>query len=709
MQLLGLAVVAGAAVWWFEGGGQEQFFPSKTVIVKKVKAKKAVPGSADVLPDLPDIPAPGETPKNEPSIAQTTAPTTPAEPSEQEKQAAIAQKAYDDTTSRYNDSPLLALTGMGATRDTAKQQDAAALKDAIESGAWNAYRNYLTRSLTPAIAEIAKGSGPMKYEALWKEAPLYQAFLRWNLLGRFPESSLRSITHDENAREMLTWLMNNPAAMEETLLTVKPEDNADKVMLFLKDAWTWDTKKTPKYYNLALATAVVFDREMKAKATKPEEEVEVIQPLLRYIWYVERDEQHDLAMSVADQTARDLTWVVCAPVKQSELDWVIKELKFNKRNWDSAYGSIEYLMERAVKGLNPYKAYTFAEIQKEGGICGDQTYFCANTARAAGIPAMSFSGETDLGGHAWAALKTDSNGEKWNTNVGRIGGVAKGQTDCAQTGKALTEQEVWLWNDRGHTSARDTLWTFNQLWLSKFLNDGGQTADAASVVRLANERSKTFVETWDALYDVLESETKLAGDPANPASVKNWKEFASDMRREFRENPRMAAIASKAEDTHVFPYGDDMDAHRTLARERRRVERDTSEQKDLIAESLKREADLLFTRKGSSGISDISQLYDRALRDYGGSVTGFKKMAADYFAFCKDDKELARKAARDVELAFKRVVESGTTDWFRAKTEGDIHRMICNYYREAGEPERAEMLEKRIERLMREAEKKALK
>ena len=68
---------------------------------------------------------------------------------------------------------------------------------------------------------------------------------------------------------------------------------------------------------------------------------------------------------------------------------------------------VEYLMERAVDGLNPYQEYSFAEILKEGGICGDQSYFCVNTARAQGIPAMTIAGETDLGGHAWAGLKFD--------------------------------------------------------------------------------------------------------------------------------------------------------------------------------------------------------------------------------------------------------------------------------------------------------------
>lgn len=170
----------------------------------------------------------------------------------------------------------------------------------------------------------------------------------------------------------------------------------------------------------------------------------------------------------------------------------------------------------------------------------------------------------------------------------------------------------------------------------------------------------------------------------------------------------MAELAATAELEYIFPFGEAGDAKRALMRERRRIERDSGEQKDLIASSLKREAELIAKRADPDAKRQISRLYDRALRDYGGSVTGFKMMAEDYFGHMREDPELARKAARDIELAFKRVVESGTKDWFRANAESDIHRMICGYYRAAGDPERAEMLEKRVEVLLKRSKRGAL-
>ena len=86
-----------------------------------------------------------------------------------------------------------------------------------------------------------------------------------------------------------------------------------------------------------------------------------------------------------------------------------------------AYGMVKYDMEKAVKGTSKYDKYTFAEILKKGGICGDRAYFSANTARAAGIPACELSGDGPRGGHAWLAWMSDDG--EWDT-TGRFDGYA---------------------------------------------------------------------------------------------------------------------------------------------------------------------------------------------------------------------------------------------------------------------------------------------
>ncbi len=629
-------------------------------------------------------------------------------------QSAAAAKPEDAVISGTSESELLnkesglVLTGLDGLRENALRRDKELLKRAIDGKAWDAYRGLLAKSIAAGIASLPTGQGVNRFDAVWKEPALYQAMLRWQVLGRFSESEISARAHDSYTGEVLVWLLNHNPAMEEVLLTIKPVDDGGKVLGFLIAAWPNTSGGFDKYFSLALACAVVFDREVRIPnpvagqyGVQP-----VVEPMRRYLWFIAKNDKGQLTAPVHHSSARDLVWVVCAPVSDSELEWSIAKMNLSRKNWGNAYGMIEYLMERAVKGLNPYKEYTFAEILKEGGICGDQSYFCTNTARAQGIPAMTFSGETDLGGHAWVGLKIQS--DEWTTGVGRIGGASKGETDNPQTGKSISEQEVQLWSDRAHQSPVATLAVARHLWLADYFAATGKDADAAATVRLANHLGPSFTETWAALYALLQKQMKLTGEPAAPSNLEDWKSFAKMLRQQFKDNPRMAGLAADAENDYIFPYGTDDNADRMLLRERRRIERNSGEQKDLIAESLKREADLIQKRGDATANKEISNLYDSALRKYGGSITGFKMMAEDYFSFLKGDPELSRKAARDIELAFKRVVETGTKDWFRAQTESSIYKMICGYYRATGDEERAIMLEKRVEVLLKRAERSAL-
>jgi hypothetical protein len=617
--------------------------------------------------------------------------------------------ATPNAASRLAAENVLLLTGIDSSRDAATRRDEDLLNLAIEGRAWDAYRGLLARSIEPGIASLRKAEGNNRFDPLWKETPLYQALLRWKTLGCFSQSQITARVTDLYSGEFLIWFLNHNDAMEEFLLTIHPEDDGGAVLQFFMDAWALNRDQFEKYFPLAIACAVVFDRPMPIPHPIGNDDYRAestVNPMQRYLWYVEKTEKGKLAAPVTRSSARDLVWTVCAPVTTYELEWAISKIHKQRKNWGDTYGEIEYLMERAVEGLNPYKEYSFAEILKEGGICGDQSYFCVNTARAQGIPAMILSGETDLGGHAWAALKIDA--REWTTGIGRIGGVSKGQAHHPQTGASITEQEIQHWNDRHHQSPTISLNISRHLWLADFYLASEEDDSSADIIRLTNRLGPSFPATWQALYSLLEREMELTGDPPVPGNFDEWKAFASNMRREFKDNPRMAGLAANAEMEYIFPYGEPGDAKRALLRERRRIARDSGEQADLIAGSLKREAGLIHKRGGPDVTRDIGRLYDRALRDYGGSITGFKTMAEDYFSFMRNDPTNARKAARDVELAFKRVVETGTKDWFRANTESSIYRMICSYYRSAGDSPRADLLEKRYQVLLRRSKRSAI-
>ena len=670
-------------------------------------AQQAAPPAA-TAPAAPIAPAPPPTAVIPPTaVPESDAPPAPppSEPTPPEELATLEPTAAD----RMIAETELQLIGAEAQRDTARKRDQELIVRAIDGKVWDAYRSLLAKSIKAAFAKLNLRPGANFYDPIWNEPALYQALLRWKTLGNFSEAEISQSVTDSYNSPMFKWLLNQSSAMEELLLTLHVSDDGGKVLKYLIDTWSLNEKKYEKYFPLALACAVVFDRPMSipnpvGKASDGTETE--VDPLKRYMWYVDMNEKGKLAAPVHHTNARDLVWAVCAPVSTSELDWSIDKMHRLRKNWGDAYGMIEYLMERAVEGLNPYKEYSFAEILKEGGICGDQAYFCVNTARAQGIPAMVISGETNSGPHAWAGLKNQP--DEWTTGVGRIGGVAKGQANNPQTGESLSEQEIQSWNHRDLQSDLVTLTVWRHLWLADYYAVAGNTTEYAAAIRVGNKLGRAFTATWKALFALLERETQLSGEPPKPKNLDAWKDFAAAMRREFRDNPRMAELATAADDQYIFPYGDTEEARSALRNQRRKIDREAGEQKDIIATSLKREADLILKQGGPDAKRTIGNLYDRALRDYGGSVTGFKMMAADYFEFFKDDKELARKAARDVELAFKRVIETGSKDWFRAQTESSIYQMICGYYRTAGDNARADQLEKRYETLLKRAKRSAL-
>jgi hypothetical protein len=628
-------------------------------------------------------------------------------------------------------SPLetatLVLVGNEAGSTTELKKDAELIERACYYGEWPEYRAMLARSLSEAFKESKSrlGRSNTRYDNLWREPKYYTALLRWKALSQFPDEVTSQTKSLSGSSPMMTWVLTNDTALEEIALTLHENDNKDQVFKFLSKVWTNkkftykeeefnlgdinDLEKIiPKYFNLALACAVVFDKKIGYK--NPTSGTSHVDGMLRYHWYRKRNEGGLLEGDIHKASAKDLTFVVCSPVSTVELEWALRKYRSARRkNFGQAFSDVKYLMERAVEGLNPYEEYTLPEILKEGGICGDQSYFCVNTARAAGIPAFGLSGVTNSGGHAWASVKIDD--DEWSTKIGRIGGVSKGKGRNPQTGESITEQEVWLWSEPKVESRTNTIKVFRHLWMADFFTESDEPLENNQAINIAHNIGQEFPITWDRAYKVMLTREELISAPALPATLAVWKGFVKDLKHEFRKNPRMASLASVIEDKHIFPNSDIADVRRELARLRRRNTNNASEQADLMTASLKREAEFIIQLgKGDEdkALEEIHQLYSRALRDYGGSISGFKEMISYYFSVMKDHEDRGKASVRTIELAFNRVVNTGSDDWFRKKTEVGIHRQIAKMYREVGEEKRATNMEKRLDRDMKNAKRKAL-
>ena len=213
------------------------------------------------------------------------------------KEAVVANPNEADLLDK---EPQLVLTDLDSRREHAIRRDKDLFRRAIEGKAWNAYRGLLARSMEPGLEELAKGQGLNRFDAVWKEPVFYQAFLRWKLLGRLSEEEISGLVGDSYSGEMLTWLCYNTPAMEEFLLTIKPEDDGGKVLKFLIDAWPNTTGMMQKYFPLALACAVVFDQEVAISnpVAGPYAGQVTVGALPRFMWFIEKNEKGLLAAPV---------------------------------------------------------------------------------------------------------------------------------------------------------------------------------------------------------------------------------------------------------------------------------------------------------------------------------------------------------------------------------------------------------------------------
>ncbi len=625
------------------------------------------------------------------------------------------------------ETAILTLVGNEADSSNELKKDAEYLEYASYNGEWANYRAMLNRSLTEAYSQTESklSKNNARYEYLWREPRFYSALLRWKMLGLFPTKVTDQTKSRSGAAEMMKWLLTHDQALEEVILTLHKKDKPDLVFEFLSKVWTNkpfvyqekplnkgdanDLEKIiPKYFNLALACAVVFDEQIDYK--NPNTDGSNIDGMLRYHWYRSKNEGGLLEGDIHNASAKDLTFVVCSPVSTEELEWALSEYRSKRRkSMGQPFSDIKYLMERAVEGLDPYEEYTLPEILKEGGICGDQTYFCVNTARAAGIPAFGLSGLTDSGGHAWACVKLDK--DEWSTETGRIAGVSEGKGDDLQTGESISEQAVWHWSEPKVASRTNTIEVFRHLWLADYFTESYHTQEVSPAINVAHSTGQMFPLTWQYAYQQMLSQGELIATPELPATLTIWKDFVKNLKHEFRKNPRIGSLAAVIEDKHIFPHSDIDDVRRDLARLRRRDSKNAAEQADLMTSSLKREAELILKSTSydpDKALEEIHQLYTRSFRDYGNSLTGFRDIMFHYFSLMKDDKERAEDSVQAIERAFDRMIDKGSEDWFRKQEEISIYREIAKMYHEIGETKRAASIEKRLARDEKNSGRKAL-
>ena len=660
----------GAAAWWLMQPPAAPLLPLEEGVPSSGAAVPAE--SAPALAAAPQpAPAAAATPVAESIVAPPAAapPTGPTRPPLQQ---------------------LLVFDSLRARQPEHAAWRQEAFRLAKQARRWDEYRDLLEKSLQ---AFAAKGMPTAAVVAGEHSGP---ALIRHAFLSAVPGPALAPLLEQAEAGPFVSGLLDQPESLEAFLRQLSPLDDVAKALSIWAGIAAEEPSALGDYRELAIACALVFDQRVKVAHDRYGAGID---PLTRFRYFRDSCEAGRLTGRIRQQSAGDLVWAVGVPVAASELEWALKKANFRRQTWGLAYGSIKYDMEKAVTGKSSYVDYTFAEIAKKGGICGDQAYFSAWTACAHGIPAVILTGDGSRGPHAWMAWLGD--GGEWKF-AGRLGGYPAGRSRNPQTGESISEEALLRLNDRKAASPEQVLRARQALWLA-----GVFRGDAERAAVYLAEAGKAAPRLADPAAALLAHWVAHRGS----APVEEWITLLRDLREDFRDLAPLMAKANAAEETFVFARQATAAAVKSLRREARKVD-DTASAGSGVAVDPKRLADGLRRQavvlQSSGNAEGIRSLYRRALDDHGDNPASFKALAQDYFSFCKADASLANKVCFELESTCRRNVGRGQGDWFDVLGQNSAWMVVAKCYRSAGNSAKADLIARDCATRERVAKKRAL-
>jgi hypothetical protein len=666
LAVLALVVLAGIGVCFIPGlmkrddpapskpaGESVAAAPQKSPTPEPAPAKPEPPKPAPEPVAVAKVEAPQPTMPEPAKMSPAPAPTPAPTP------APAVTKASDD----YPGVPVLTLMPVTRAGDPDFQQLLAAAKWTAAHGSWNRLHDDLRAALVTLAASGSGISRPANIERMLDLHLPSAVFAQERFIRAVGEDALKSFGTEAGRGEFVAWLFAHPAVLTAFDDTILPQDKPRAALQAWWEIWALDEEGRESFANLAIACALVFDepvrinpdvfgfKEKSASIDSPGSGEEKEADALRhYRFFRDSAKRGVLRAPIAEMTPRDLVWVVDAPVPESELLWAQKHMSLTRSTWSKAYGMIRYRMDRATQGVNPYKAYTLAEILKEGGICGDQAYFAAMTAKANGIPAMVIGGEGDRGGHAWFGYKVSRNG--WNLTTGRYAdNYAAGTTTDPQTHQTLKEQELKMWADpvrRTESYAK----TEHLVAFAKMLTSAKRDDLAAIALDGA---LKITPKHLDASLE------KLAAMRAAKIATDDWQREIARMRATFHGLSDVIQKIDKIEADYIAqqPGGKEA-ALKLVRRDAARMSTKDKERTDLILETVFRETELA---EATGEPEKIGRIYREAMRDKGAEMVAFKKISKRYYDWGKkSDKGPA--TVRDILAAFEQKHKEPSGDVF---------------------------------------------
>jgi hypothetical protein len=221
--------------------------------------------------------------------------------------------------------------------------------------------------------------------------------------------------------DTLTAWLNEHAEIKQELFNAIDEDHdhVAKVFAIFRDLWKHSPEQLAKYWNLAIATAVVWDdpqrgvydyrgHQRRTKSILPDDYLKFT-ALDGYKYFLDHEKEIQGRESVNRIQALPwefLVYVVNHRTPLAEREWALRTYLAHRALIGQVYRDIEYDKEMLRTRSESCKLnglpYTLESIRKNGGVCAMQADFASRVAKCLGVPAVFVGGEAaNLDLHAW--------------------------------------------------------------------------------------------------------------------------------------------------------------------------------------------------------------------------------------------------------------------------------------------------------------------
>lgn len=548
----------------------------------------------------------------------------------------------------------------------------------------DAYRQKIKESIPQLISR-----NKLKYNSYKGYHNLIQAVELCLMAEMAGCDTMNALAGKKNGTEFYEWLLRDKSRplhqlVQNFVLQNGQAANAAHTLQQFHALWELTPpRERSKYLNLAIACSLLNPAACNAPGRLRKKSEPLLTVPEVYTYFREYNNKRKLITDVSRMSVSELLLVVDVRLPKSEFDWVHKNLDYKQANWGDAYGSIRYRMDRATNGVDPYKTYTFAELRKEGGVCRDQAYFAATTAKCVGIPAAYVSGDGDRGPHAW--IVTQVGRDAWaqtgsyGYNTGRYTNPCSGRV----------HHESTLLQQSSKTADEKFLPAADAMALSHYLiRIGDSLPEAYAAARYATQAFPAQSFAWNHVLYVL------TYDSAQSPNTSEWKKIHQQLLQMSSKNSELYDLAGEIESKYLLE-GKSAAYKRTIAnRSLRNLQRNMGDERaDIVLDALSRQADMLL-EQNPKNLRPLAAFYKKQLKTYAARGDVFELILRQYMSKLGEGspKKAWNTLAKDAEKLFEKHVFDGGGDYFKLSKSMNIQHAIAEAYERAGNTKKAQKL-----------------